>query len=328
MNNISMLGANATLIVWMCVLAVFIILISVFIGIVPISLWFKSITSGVKIGAFKLAGMKMRKVDVALIVENYIRAKQAKVDLELSKLESHYVAGGNVVKVVDALITAKGANIDLSFSTATALDLANQNVLELVKANINPKVINTTPIHAVAGDGIELIVKARVTLKADLNKLVGASNEEGVIAKLTEIVVATIGLSSSHTDVLKDPSMLSKQVLSTKLDKSYAHKILGVDIADIKIGRNVKAQLEAERAEAEKQIAKAKAEERKSLAIAEEHEMRVRTQEKRAQLLDAEAEVPKALTTAFRSGRIGVMEFYKMKDVLANDKKNKEDGDN
>ena len=329
MNNIiSMLGANASLIVWMCVLAVCIILISIFIGVVPVSLWLKSITSGAHIGAFKLAGMKMRKVDVKLIVENYIRAKQAKVEIELDKLERHYVAGGNIVRVVDALITAKSASVELSFKTAMALDLANENVLDVVKANIHPVVVNTTAIHAVAGDGIELIVKARVTLKADLNKLVGSSNEEGVIAKLTEVIVSAIGLCENHTDVLKDPTIISKQVLSKKLDKDYAYKITNIDIADINVGRNIKAKLEAERAEAEKLIAKAKAEERKSLAIAEEHEMRVRTQEKRAQLLDAEAEVPKALTTAFRSGRIGVMEFYKMKDVFANDKKNNKDGEN
>lgn len=326
MNN-NLICANASLYVGVSILAIAIILLCLFIGLVPVGLWFKSIISKAYVGVGKLVQMKMRKVDVALIVNTYINAKNSGIDIDIEKLENHYVAGGNIVKVVDALISAKGANLNMSFETASALDLSNQDVLQLVKANINPTIINTSPVHAVAGDGIELIVKARVTLKADLDKLVGVSNEEGVVSKIGEVIVSTISSLKEHSVVLKDPTILSKTIIGKNIDKDYAYKIIGIDVSDIKVGRNIGAKLEAERAEAEKQIAKAKAEERKSLAIAAEHEMRARTQEKRAQLLDAEAEVPKALTTAFRSGRIGVMEFYKMKDVFQNENKNKKDGE-
>ena len=324
MNSISMMGASASLYIWMIVLAVVIIAISIFVGLVPVGVWFKSMISGVYIGAFKLAGMKMRKVDVALIANYYVNAKKAGIEISLEKLERHLKAGGNIVKVVDSLIVAGGAGIELSFENAATMDLANEDVLAIVKANINPTIVNTDPIHAVALDGIELIVSARITLKADLNKLTSSSNEDSIRAKIGETIVSIIGSSTLHTDILKDPTILSKGVISKKVDKGYAYKIVSIDVVDLKVGKNIKAKLDAERAEAEKQIARAKAEERKSLAIAAEHEMRARTQEKRAELLDAEAELPKALTTAFRAGRIGVMEFYKMKDALASEKKNKE----
>lgn len=323
MNSISMIGASATLYVWLGILAVLIVLISVFIGVVPVGIWLKSIISGVYIGAFRLAGMKMRKVDVALIANYYINAKKAGIDISLDKLERHYVAGGNIVKVVDSLIIAAGSGIELSFDNAATMDLANEDVLNLVKTNINPTIINTNPIHAVALDGIEVILSARVTLKADLNKLSGVSND-GIVAKINESIVAIVGSTELHTDILKDPTIVSKGVLQKKVDKGYAYKIESIDIIDLKVGKNIKAKLDAERAEAERQIARAKAEERKSLAIAAEHEMRARTQEKRAELLDAEAELQKAQTTAFRAGRIGVMEFYKMKNALENEKKNKD----
>ena len=325
MNSISMIGASTSLYIWLVIIAVFIVLISVFIGVVPVGVWLKSMISGVYIGAFRLAGMKMRKVDVALIANYYVNAKKAGIEIGLDKLERHYVAGGNIVKVVDALIIAAGAGIELSFDNAASMDLANEDVLNLVKTNINPTIINTNPIHAVALDGIELIVSARITLKADLNKLTSSSNEESIRAKIDETIVSVVGSAEAHTDILKDPTIVSKSVLSKKIDKGYAYKIESIDIVDLKVGKNIKAKLDAERAEAEKQIARAKAEERKSLAIAAEHEMRARTQEKRAELLDAEAELPKALTTAFRAGRIGVMEFYKMKDALAKEKKNIDD---
>lgn len=322
-----MIGASASLYIWMVVLAVVIIGICIFIGIVPVGVWLKSIISGVYIGAFRLAGMKMRKVDVSLIANYYINAKKVGIEVELDKLENHFVAGGNITKLIEALIIARGAGVELSFENAATLDLANEDILAIVKANINPTIVNTNPIHAVALDGIELIVTARITLKADLNKMAGTSNEDSIIAKIGETIVSIVGSTKEHTDILKNPTIVSKGIISKKIDKGYAYKIECVDILDLKVGKNIKAKLDAERAEAEKQIARAKAEERKSLAIAAEHEMRARTQEKRAELLDAEAEVPKALTTAFRAGRIGVMEFYKMKDVLSNEKKKKDNNE-
>ena len=315
---LSMLNAgNTALYVWLAVLGVLIILIAIFVGIVPINVWIRAMVSGALISALRLIGMKLRHVEVGMVVDNYINAKKAGVELTIDDLETHYMAGGNVERVVDALITAHGAKIELSVETAKAIDLANRDILAAVKQSVNPVVITTPEISAVAKDGIELRVKARVTVQSNINKLIGGAGEDTIIARVGEGIVTTVGSAETHEEVLENPDSISKTVLNKGLDSGTAFTILSIDIADIDVGRNIGAKLQAERAEADMQIAQAKAEERRAMAIAAEQEMRAKTQEMRANLLNAESEVPKAISTAFSNGQIGVLDYYKMQNILA-----------
>ena len=321
MNNIiGILNASTGLYVTIGIVAVVIIVLAIILGLVPVGLWFKGVMSGTYISAHKLVGLRLRKVNVALIVNCYINCKKAGVSVTLQDFESHYIAGGNLVKVTEALIAAKTAKVDLSIETAKAIDLANKDIMQEVKNSLNPIVVVTNPITAVAKDGIELILKARVTLISDINKLLGGAGEDTILAKISENIVSTIANANEHTNILENPNIISKSIMEKEVSKDTAFNILSVDVAEINIGRNIGAKLQAERAEADMQIAQAKAEERRSIAIAAEQEMRARTQEKQAQLLDAEAEVPKAISTAFRAGKIGVMDFYKMKNVITDTK--------
>ena len=315
---LSMLNASSTaLYVWLGVLGVLVIAIAVFIGVVPISVWIRAMVSGAHISAMRLIGMKLRHIEVGMLVDCYINAKKAGVQLTIDDLETHFMAGGNVERVVDALITAHGAKIELSVETAKAIDLANRDILAAVKQSVNPVVITTPEIAAVAKDGIELRVKARVTVQSNINKLIGGAGEDTIIARVGEGIVTTVGSAETHEDVLENPDLISKTVLNKGLDSGTAFNILSIDIADIDVGRNIGAKLQAERAEADMQIAQAKAEERRAMAIAAEQEMRAKTQEMRANLLNAESEVPKAISTAFSNGQIGVLDYYKMQNILA-----------
>ena len=315
---LSMLNASSTaLYVWLAVLGVLVIAIAVFVGVVPISVWIRAMVSGAHISAMRLIGMKLRHIEVGMLVDCYINAKKAGVQLTIDDLETHFMAGGNVERVVDALITAHGAKIELSVETAKAIDLANRDILAAVKQSVNPVVITTPEIAAVAKDGIELRVKARVTVQSNINKLIGGAGEDTIIARVGEGIVTTVGSAETHEDVLENPDLISKTVLNKGLDSGTAFNILSIDIADIDVGRNIGAKLQAERAEADMQIAQAKAEERRAMAIAAEQEMRAKTQEMRANLLNAESEVPRAISTAFSNGQIGVLDYYKMQNILA-----------
>ncbi len=303
--------------VWITLLAVLLIVLFTIIGIVPVGIWIRATVSGAHISASKLVGMRIRHVDVGMLVDCYINAKKAGVTLTIDDLETHYMSGGNVKKVVEALIAAHGAKIPLTIETAKAIDLANRDIVLAVKNCIKPVVITTPPISAVTANGIELIVIARVTVRSNIEKLIGGAGEETIIARVGEGIVTTVGSAKSHTEVLENPDLISKTILDKDLDKGTAFEILSLDIADVDVGRNVGAQIMAERAEADMKIANARAEERKAMAIATEHEMRARTQEKRAQLLDAEAEVPKAISEAFVKGNLGVMDYYRIQNVVA-----------
>lgn len=299
------------------ILAVVIIFVAVFMAFVPISIWIKAMVSGAHIPAKKLVGMKLRNVDVALIVNNYINAIKAGVKITVDDLETHYMAGGNIERVVDALIMAHGAKINLTVANAKAIDLANRDILQAVQNCVTPVVITTPPISAVACDGIELIVKVRITLQSNIEKLIGGAGEQTIQARVGEGVVTVVGSAKNHQMILENPDMISKAILSKGLDKGTAFEILSVDIADVDIGRNVGAKLLAEKAEADVQIANARAEERRAMAIASEQEMKARTQEMKAKLLNAEAEVPRAISMAFKSGNIGVMDYYRMQNIKA-----------
>lgn len=313
----SLLLGSSALWTWVIVLAVIFVLVAIFFSVVPVGLWMRAFVSGAHISASKLVGMKLRHVNVPMIVGCYINAKKAGVKLTIDDLETHYMSGGNVEKVTDALITAHGAKINLTVQNAKAIDLANRDILLAVQNSVKPVVITTPEISAVARDGIELIVKARVTVRSNIDKLIGGAGEDTIIARIGEGIVTTVGSAKNHSEVLENPDIISKTVLEKGLDKGTAFEILSIDVADIDVGRNIGAKLQAERAEADMQIANARAEERRAMAIAAEHEMRAKTQEKRAKLLDAEAEVPKAISEAFSKGNIGVMDYYKMQNVVA-----------
>lgn len=296
---------------------VLIIGIAIFMGIVPVKFWLKSIFSGAHVPASKLVGMKLRNVDMKLIVNAYINATKAGVKVNISDLETHYMAGGNVERIVEALIIAQGAKINLSVANAKAIDLANRDILQAIQNCVTPVVITTPPITAVAGDGIELIVKVRITLHSDIEKLIGGAGEETILARVGEGVVTAVGSSKNHQMVLENPDSISKYVLSKGLDEGTSFEILSIDIADVDIGRNVGAKIQAERAEADVQIANARAEERRAMAIAAEQEMKAKTQEMQAKLLSAQSEIPRAISMAFKSGNIGVMDYYRMQNVQA-----------
>lgn len=296
---------------------VVLVLIAVILGVLPLRIWFRALVSGVKVSMARLIGMKWRGVKVATIVDAYISAMKAGLDVTIDELETHVLAKGDAIKVVNALISAHSANIQLAPETARAIDLAGRDVLNAVKVSVNPKVIETPGISAIAKDGIELRVKARVTVRANITRLIGGAGEDTIIARIGEGIVTTVGSADSHKDVLENPDQISKTVLNKGLDNGTAFEILSIDIADIDVGRNIGAQLQMDQAEADKRIAEAKAEERRAMAVALEQEMKAKSQEMRANVIAAEAEVPKAMAAALREGKIGVFDYYKMQNIQA-----------
>ena len=284
---------------------------------VPVGLWFTALISGAHISLLQMILMRWRKIPVSAIVSSMIEGTKAGLKLNPNSLEAHFLAGGNFRNVVHALVSAQKAGINLNFEEATAIDLAGRDVFEAVQMSVNPKVINTPPVTAVAKDGIQLIAKARVTVRAKIRQLVGGAGEETVLARVGEGIVSSIGSSASHKSVLENPDFISRVVLEKGLDAGTAFEILSIDIADIDVGKNIGAQLQMDQAEADKNIAQAKAEERRAMAVALEQEMKAKAQEARAKVILAEAEVPLAMAEAFRNGNLGVMDYYKMKNVMA-----------
>ncbi|MQG76283.1 MAG: UPF0365 family protein [SAR202 cluster bacterium] len=284
---------------------------------VPVGLWISAIFAGVPVSLQSLVGMKLRKVNPHNIVEPLISATKAGLDLNIDEMEAHYLAGGNVGRVISAMISADKAAIDLNWKRATAIDLAGRDVLQAVQTSVNPRVINTPRVSAVAKDGIQLIAVARVTIRANLDRLVGGAGEETILARVGEGTVSAIGSADAHKSVLENPDQISKRVLSAGLDAGTAFEILSIDIADVDVGRNIGAQLQIDQAEADKQIAQARAEQRRAMAVAQEQEMVARTQEMRARVVEAEAEVPRAMAEAFRAGNMGIMDYYRMRNVQA-----------
>lgn len=284
---------------------------------IPIGLWFSALVSGVKISLLQLVLMRFRKVPPSVIVRAMIEGTKAGLSLNPNELEAHFLAGGRVSQVVHALVSAEKANIALSFKMATAIDLAGRDVFEAVQMSVNPKVLDTPPVAAVAKDGIQLIARARVTVRANIKQLVGGAGEETVLARVGEGIVSSIGSAMSHKQVLENPDSISKVVLAKGLDAGTAFEILSIDIADIDIGKNIGAALQMDQAEADKNIAQAKAEERRAMAVATEQEMKAKAQEARANVIQAEAEIPLAIAEAFRSGNLGVMDYYKIKNIQA-----------
>lgn len=301
----------------MLFIALVIVALSVFFTFVPIMLWISAIASGVKIGIFTLVGMRLRRVIPSRIVNPLIKARKAGIDVSNNQLESHYLAGGNVDRVVDALIAAQRANIPLGFERGAAIDLAGRDVLQAVQMSVNPKVIETPIVAAMAMDGIEVRAKAKVTVRANIDRLVGGAGEETIIARVGEGIVSTIGSSATHKEVLENPDRISQNVLNKGLDSGTAFEILSIDIADVDIGKNIGAQLQTDQAEADKRIAQAKAEERRAMAVAQEQEMKARVQEMRAKVVEAEAEVPLAMAEAFRQGNLGVMDYMNFQNIMA-----------
>ncbi|MFA9389096.1 MAG: flotillin-like protein FloA [Prolixibacteraceae bacterium] len=300
------------------VVVVVIVLIMLLLYFVPFLLWFSALVSGVSINLVQLILMRFRKVPPGIIVRTLIEAHKAGIkSVKRDELEAHFLAGGHVENVVHALVSAEKANIDLSFKMATAIDLAGRDVLEAVRMSVNPKVINTPPVSAVAKDGIQLICKARVTVRANIKQLVGGAGEETILARVGEGIVSSIGSSHSHKTVLENPDNISKVVLEKGLDAGTAFEILSIDIADIDIGKNIGAYLQMDQAEADKNIAQAKAEERRAMAVALEQEFKAKAQEARAKVIEAEVEIPLAMAEAFRSGNMGIMDFMRYKNIDA-----------
>lgn len=300
------------------------LIILIFVGIVLlyfigsyISLWVQALVSGASVGLLNIIFMRLRKVPSKLIVNVKIMAVKAGIEVSTDNLESHYLAGGDVMRVAQALIAADKANIDLKFNQAAAIDLAGRNVLEAVQMSVNPKVIETPLVSAMAKDGIQLKAIARVTVRANIDRLVGGAGEETILARVGEGIVTTIGSSISHKNVLENPDSISKRVLEKGLDAGTAYEILSIDIADVDVGKNIGAGLETDRAEADKKIAQAKAEERRAMAFAAEQEMMAKVQEMRAKVVEAEAQVPLAIAEAFRNGNFGIMDYYRMKNIMA-----------
>jgi len=297
--------------------AIAIILLSVLFSFIPVGLWISALAAGVRIGIFTLVGMRFRRVPPSLIVNSLIKADKAGIDVSTNQLEAHFLAGGNVDRVVNSLIAAERANIPLLFERAAAIDLAGRNVLEAVQMSVNPQVIETPVVSAMAKNGIEVKAKAKVTVRANIDRLVGGAGEETIIARVGEGIVTTVGSSETHKGVLENPDLISHTVLDKGLDAGTAFEILSIDIADVDVGRNIGAQLQTDQAEADKRIAQAKAEERRALAVAREQEMIASVQEMRAKVVEAEAEVPKAMAQALREGKLGVMDYYQLQNILA-----------
>lgn len=299
------------------IIALIVIALAILFTFVPVMLWISALAAGVKVGLFTLVGMRLRRVIPSRVINPLIKAYKAGLDVTTNQLESHYLAGGNVDRVVNALIAAHRANINLSFERAAAIDLAGRDVLEAVQMSVNPKVIETPFISGIAMDGIEVRAMARITVRANIDRLVGGAGEETVIARVGEGVVSTIGSSDSHKQVLENPDMISHTVLEKGLDSGTAFEILSIDIADVDIGKNIGAILQTDQAQADKEIAQAKAEERRAMAVAREQEMSALVEEMRARVVEAEAEVPKALAEALRSGKMGVMDYLQYKNINA-----------
>ncbi|WP_284638698.1 flotillin-like protein FloA [Paenibacillus silviterrae] len=297
--------------------AVVIIALSVFLSFVPVMLWISAIASGVRISIITLVAMRLRRVIPSRIVNPLIKAIKAGLGLTINQLESHFLAGGNVDRVVNALIAAHRANIHLEFERAAAIDLAGRDVLQAVQMSVNPRVIETPTVSAVAKDGIEVKVIARVTVRANIDRLVGGAGEETIIARVGEGIVTTVGSSNSHKDVLENPDLISRTVLGKGLDAGTAFEILSIDIADVDVGKNIGAILQTEQAEADKRIAQAKAEERRAMAVALEQEMKARVVEMKAKVVESESEVPLAMSEALRDGKLGVMDYMNLKNLDA-----------
>ncbi|WP_411830877.1 flotillin-like protein FloA [Peribacillus frigoritolerans] len=294
-----------------------IIVLAVFFTFVPVMLWISALAAGVKISIFTLVGMRLRRVIPSRVVNPLIKAHKAGINVSTNQLESHYLAGGNVDRVVNALIAAERANITLPFERGAAIDLAGRDVLQAVQMSVNPKVIETPFISGVAMNGIEVKAKARITVRANIERLVGGAGEETIIARVGEGIVSTIGASQMHTDVLEHPDLISRTVLSKGLDSGTAFEILSIDIAEVDIGKNIGAILQTDQAEADKKIAQAKAEERRAMAVALEQEMVARVQEMRAKVVQSEAEVPLAMADALKSGNLGVMDYMNIQNITA-----------
>jgi uncharacterized protein YqfA (UPF0365 family) len=292
-----------------------VVVFSVIFSFIPLRLWIAALAAGVRVGLVNLIGMRLRRVVPSKVVEPLIKATKAGLNVNVNNLESHYLAGGNVDNVINALIAAQRANIDLGFERAAAIDLAGREVLQAVQMSVNPKVIETPVVAAVAINGIEVKAKARVTVRANIERLVGGAGEETVIARVGEGIVTTIGSSQSHKDVLENPDEISRTILKKGLDSGTAFEILSIDIADVDVGENIGARLQTDQAEADKRIAQAKAEERRAMAAAREQEMRAYVQEMRAKVVEAEAEVPKAMAQALREGKLGVMDYYNLQNI-------------
>ncbi len=289
----------------------------IFTYFVPIRLWFTAVVSGVRVSILQLILMRFRKVPPALVINAMITATKAGIVVTINDIETHYLAGGNVNNVIKALISADKANIPLNFKMATAIDLAGRDVFDAVQLSVNPRVINTPPVAAVAKDGIQLIAKARVTVRANIHQLVGGAGEETILARVGEGIVTTIGSADAHKSVLENPDKISKTVLTKGLDAGTAFEILSIDIADMDIGKNIGATLQADQAEADLKVANAKAEERRAMAVAHEQEMKAKAQEARANVIQAESEIPKAIAAAFNSGNLGIMDYYRMQNIKA-----------
>ena len=285
--------------------------------LLPVNLWFTAQLSNVRISLLNLVLMRLRKVSPALVTNAMITSTKAGLRISTNDIETHYLAGGNVNKVIRALISADKANIPLDFKLATAIDLAGRDVFDAVQLSVNPQVINTPPVAAVAKDGIQLIAKARVTVRANINQLVGGAGEETILARVGEGIVTTIGSAENHKQVLENPDKISKTVLAKGLDSGTAFEILSIDIADIDIGENVGAKLQTDQAEADLKVANARAEERRAMAVANEQEMRAKAQEAKAKVIEAESQIPLAIAEAFRSGNLGIMDYYKMQNIQA-----------
>jgi uncharacterized protein YqfA (UPF0365 family) len=303
---------------WIIIVVASIIGLWIILYFIPIGLWFTALLSGVRVSLLQLILMRWRKVPPTVIVRSMIEAHKAGLAyIKRDELEAHYLAGGHVEQVIHALVSASKANIDLSFKMATAIDLAGRDVLEAVQMSVNPRVINTPPVTAVAKDGIQLIAKARVTVRASIKQLVGGAGEETVLARVGEGIVSSIGSSKSHKQVLENPDSISKIVLEKGLDAGTAFEILSIDVADIDIGKNIGAVLQMDQANADKNIAQAKAEERRAMAVATEQEMKAKAQEARAKVIEAEVQIPLAMAEAFRDGNLGIMDYYKFKNIQA-----------
>ena len=307
---------ESTLLVLILIVAIVVALV-LFLNFFPLGLWISAAASGVRISIMTLIGMRFRRINPSRIVMPMIKATKAGLNVNMNQLETLLLAGGSVDRVVDSLIAAQSAQIPLEFEQSRAIDLAGRNVLEAVKMSVNPKVIETPVVAAIAKDGIELRAKARVTVRANISRLVGGAGEETIIARVGEGIVTTVGSASTHKEVLENPDLISRTVLSKGLDAGTAFEILSIDIADVDVGRNVGAQLQMDQAEADRRIAQAKAEERRAMAVAHEQEMIAAVQEMRAKVVEAEAEVPKAMATALREGKLGVMDYYQMQNVIS-----------
>lgn len=309
--------ADATIISLTIIIVIAIIVLAFILAFVPIGLWISALAAGVKVSILTLIGMRLRRVIPSRIVNPLIMAHKAGINVTINQLESHYLAGGNVERVVNSLIAAQRANIELTFERSAAIDLAGRDVLEAVQMSVNPKVIETPFIAGVALNGIEVKAKARITVRANLDRLVGGAGEDTIIARVGEGIVSTIGSSESHSKVLENPDLISQTVLKKGLDAGTAFEILSIDIADVDVGKNIGAELQMEQAEADKNIAQAKAEERRAMAVAKEQEMVARTQEMKAKVVEAEAQIPLAMAEALRSGNFGIMDYMNYKNIQA-----------